>query len=96
VGPFTVGQKKDEAVAALSAQGTPFILPMAMTDAENRQFYLTDNTVVSPPMRTLLEATDEWTVAVRSCGGAYAIYSPTFSGGRLQEVRLFNSAFQGL
>ena len=67
VGPFTVGQKRSEAFAAVTSQGLP-----------------------------VAKSSDEWRVAVKACSETHAHYTATFAKGRLQKVKLFVSAFEGL
>ena len=97
VGPFVIGQSKDEASHALSSWPEQFILPMEMSKAEYAEYYLTENSDVSPQMRSFLNRSDRWTVAIRteSCGGS-VIYEPFFVRGRMTQVKAFYSVFAGL
>ena len=95
VGPFAIGQTKDEAASALSRWPKQFILSMEMSHTDYERFYLTRNSVVSPDMRRFLGRSDQWTVLIRTEGCGYALYRPSFVGGKLKQVFLHKSAFDG-
>lgn len=96
VGPFAARQTKDEAASALSRWPEQFILPMEMSQADVKQFYLTRNSSVSSEMRRFLKRSDRWIVAIWTGRCGYVLYKPSFVEGELKEVFVHKGVFDGL
>lgn len=90
VGPFTLGQTKDEAITALDHYGRDFIFPMRMSRDLLEEAYFRRVRTISPRMRILLMANDIWRVAFRE-QGATVVYDVQFRQGRCVGVQLVST-----
>jgi hypothetical protein len=90
VGPFTLGQSKEEAIAALDHYGRDFLLPMRMPRELLEEAYFSRVRTISPRIRTLLMVNDIWRVAFKE-QGATVVYDVQFRQGRSVSVQLVST-----
>jgi hypothetical protein len=89
-GPFTLGQSKEEAIAALDHYGRDFILPMRMPRHLLEEAYFTRVRTISPRISPLLMTNDTWRVSFRE-QGATVVYEVRFRQGRSDRVQLLST-----